>query len=85
MELVKLVKQLQWQLIPGKKLCPTCRKKISAIEAKQNNSTEEDSSDEMLFVEESVLRDKDMNHLQDFFPQLECPNKGTWKTRISQN
>ena len=70
MELVKLAQQLQLQLIPGKKLCPTCRKKISAIEAKQNNSTEEDSSDEMLFVEESVSRDEDRNHLQDLFSSI---------------
>ncbi|XP_063604198.1 ARL14 effector protein-like [Penaeus indicus] len=63
MELVKSAQRLQLHLIPGKKLCPTCRKTLSAIEASRNDSTEEDSSDEMLFVEESVSRDEDRDQL----------------------
>ena len=70
MEFVKSAQRIQLQLIPGKKLCPTCRKKISAIEANHSNSTEENSSEEMFFVEESVSCDEDRNQLQDLFTPI---------------
>ncbi len=52
----------------------------------RDDSKEEDSSDEMLFVEEYVSRDEDRNQLQDLFFSIGVsPIKSTWQAGICQS
>ena len=62
---------LSLNLIPGKKLCPTCRKKVvDAIKKKEETSSEEEAESEdgeMSFVEMEYKREKARNELSDCF------------------
>ena len=72
-------------IVPGQKLCPMCRNKLSVREQSEADSTNSDVSDEINYIEEIHSPEQDRQDISECFQSVDITTESTcsaiiWKS-----